>query len=101
VQYSDDPWAGTQTDARVMNVVEKVSAHRLQTRALQEAQAGNIPGATVKLRAAATRLLNMGEDELAEAALQEAENLERQGQLSAAGTKKLRYETRKLTQKLE
>ena len=101
VQYSDDPWAGTQTDARVMNVVEKVSAHRLQTRALQEVQAGNIAGATVKLRAAATRLLNMGEDELAEAALQEAENLERQGQLSAAGTKKLRYETRKLTQKLE
>ena len=101
VQYTDDPRAGTQTDARVMNVVEKVSAHQLQTRALQEAQAGNIPGATVKLRAAATRLLNMGEDELAQAALQEAENLERQGQLSAAGTKKLRYETRKLTQKLE
>jgi Ca-activated chloride channel family protein len=100
VQYSDDPWAGTQTDAKVMNVVEKVSAHRLQTRALQEVQAGNIAGATVKLRAAATRLLNMGEDELAQAALQEAENLERQGQLSAAGTKKLRYETRKLTQKL-
>jgi len=101
VQYTDDPRAGTQTDARVMNVVEKVSAHRLQTRAFQEAEAGNIAGATVKLQAAATRLLNMGEDELAEAALQEAENLERQGQLSAAGTKKLRYETRKLTQKLE
>lgn len=101
VQYTDDPWAATQTDARVMNVVEKVSAHRLQTRALQEAQAGNIAGATVKLRAAATRLLNMGEDGLAQAALQEAENLERQGQLSAAGTKKLRYETRRLTQKLE
>ncbi len=100
VQYSDDPWAGTQTDARVMNMVEKVSAHQLQTRALHEAQVGNTAGATVKLRAAATRLLNMGEDELAEAVLQEAENLERQGQLSAAGTKKLRYETRKLTQKL-
>jgi len=99
VQYSDDPQAGTQTNATVMNVVEKVSAHRLQTRALQEAQAGNIAGATVKLRAAATRLLNMGEDELAQAALQEAENLERQGQLSAAGTKKLRYETRRLAEK--
>jgi len=99
-QYSDDPGAGTQAEARVMNVVEKVSAHQLQTRALQEVQAGNIAGATVKLRAAATRLLNMGEDELAQAALQEAENLERQGQLSAAGAKRLRYETRKLTQKL-
>ena len=101
VHYSDDPQAGTQPDPTVMNVVEKVSAHRLQTRALEEAKAGNIAGATVKLRAAATRLLSMGEDELAQAVLQEAENLERQGQLSAAGTKKLRYETRRLTQKLE
>jgi len=101
VQYADDLQGGTQTDARVMNVVEKVSAHKLQTRALEEVQAGNIAGATVKLRAAATRLLNMGEDELAQAALQEAENLERQGQLSPAGTKKLRYETRRLIQKLE
>ena len=100
VQYTDGhvpKW----TDPTVMNIVEKVSAHKLQTRALQEAQAGDIAGATVKLRAAATRLLNMGEDELAQAALGEAENLERQGQLSAAGTKKLRYETRRLTQKLD
>jgi Ca-activated chloride channel family protein len=97
VQYSTEPQAGGQADARVMNVVEKVSAHRLQTQALDEARAGNIAGATVKLRAAATRLLHMGEDELAQAALQEAENLERQGQPSAAGTKKLRYETRRLT----
>jgi Ca-activated chloride channel family protein len=101
VQYVDDPQAGTHTNAAVMNVVEKVSAHRLQTRALEDVQAGNVAGATVKLRAAATRLLNMGEDELAQAALQEAENLERQGQLSPAGTKKLRYETRRLTQKPE
>jgi len=100
VQYVETSQADTQMDARVMNVVEKVSTHRLQTRALQEAQAGNIAGATVKLRAAATRLLNMGEEELAQAALQEAENLERQGQFSAAGTKKLRYKTRRLTRKL-
>ena len=100
VRYMAAPQADTQADAQVMNVVEKVSAHRLQTRALQEARAGNIAGATTKLRAAATRLLHMGEKELAQAALQEAENLERQGQLSAAGTKKLRYETRKLTRKL-
>ena len=61
---------------------------------------GNIVGATQKLRAAATRLLDLGEIELAQAAQQEADNLEQSGQMSAGGTKKLRYQTRKLTQRL-
>jgi Ca-activated chloride channel family protein len=64
--------------------------------ALAEAQAGNVAGATVKLRAAATRLLDLGQPDLAAAALQEADNLERQGQMSSVGTKQLRYETRRL-----
>ncbi|HID05556.1 MAG TPA: VWA domain-containing protein, partial [Armatimonadetes bacterium] len=83
------------------NIIEKVTAHKLQTRALDEAAMGNVVAATQKLRAAATRLLDMGETELAQTALREAERLERGGQMSAAGTKKLRYETRKLTQKLD
>ena len=40
------------------------------------------------------------ETDLAEAANQEAANLEQSGQMSSGGTKKLRYQTRKLTQKL-
>ena len=87
-------------DAEVMNIVEKVTAFKLQTRALEEAKLGNVTGASQKLRAAATRLLDMGEDELAQSALEEAENLEKSGQMTAHGTKKLRYETRKLTQRL-
>jgi Ca-activated chloride channel family protein len=89
-----------QYDAEVMNIVEKVTAFKLQTRALEEAKLGNVTGASQKLRAAATRLLDMGEDELAQSALEEAENLEKSGQMTAHGTKKLRYETRKLTQRL-
>ena len=38
--------------------------------------------------------------DLAAAASQEATNLEQSGQMSSSGTKKLRYQTRKLTQKL-
>ena len=87
-------------DPEVMNIVEKVTAFKLQTRALEEAKMGNIAGASQKLRAAATRLLDMGEEELAQSALEEAENLEQSGQMTARGTKKLRYETRKLTQRL-
>ena len=100
IAFTHDPEASKQYDTDVMNTVEKVTAFKLQTRALEEAKLGNIAGATQKLRAAATRLLELGEEDLASAATQEADNLEQKGAMSAAGTKKLRYETRKLTQKL-
>jgi Ca-activated chloride channel family protein len=81
---------------RVMNIVEKATAFRLQTRALEEAEVGNIAGASRNLRSAATRLLNLGEVDLAQQAEQEAERLERKGQMSPGGTKKLTFATRKL-----
>jgi Ca-activated chloride channel family protein len=101
LEFTADPAQAMQTNPRVMNIVEKVTAHKLQTRALDEAAAGNIAGATQKLRAAATRLLELGEEELAQTALDEAKRLERGESMSSRGTKKLRYETRKLTQKLK
>jgi len=100
LDFTADATRVKQHDPEVMNIVEKVTAFKLQTRALEEAKMGNIAGASQKLRAAATRLLEMGEGELAQSALEEAENLEKSGQMSAHGTKKLRYETRKLTQRL-
>jgi Ca-activated chloride channel family protein len=81
---------------RVMNTVEKATTFKLQTRALQASMAGDVAAATRHLRAAATRLLNMGETELAEATEQEAGRLESEGKMSAAGTKKLVFDTRKL-----
>jgi Ca-activated chloride channel family protein len=101
LQFTNDPAQSAQSNPYVMNIVEKVTAHKLQTRALSEAEVGNIVGATQKLRAAATRLLELGEDDLAETAMKEAERLEKGEGLSSGGTKKLRYETRKLTQKLD
>lgn len=88
-------------DPRVMNLVEKVTAFKLQTRALAEAEAGNLSGATQKLRAAATRLLDLGELDLADKAQQQADQLEQGAGLSAETQKELRYATRRLTQKLE
>ncbi|MBC7255067.1 MAG: VWA domain-containing protein, partial [Chloroflexi bacterium] len=100
ITYTADPRDVQAYDPFVMNLVEKVTAYKLQTRALEEARQGNIAGATQKLRAAATRLLELGETDLAEAARREADNLEQSGQMSSSGTKKLRYQTRKLTQHL-
>lgn len=97
VNFTADPNDTGGINPQVMNLAEKVSAFKLQTRAFQEAEAGNIAGATQKLRSAATRLLNLGEVELAQAAQQEASNLEHQGAMSSTGTKRLNYSTRRLT----
>lgn len=101
VSFTSDLAQSRQSNPYVLNIVERVSAHKLQTKALEEAAVGHIVAATQKLRAAATRLLELGEDDLAHTAETEAQRLERGEGMSAAGTKKLRYETRKLTQKLD
>jgi len=99
IDFTADAQLAKQYDAYTMNLVEKVTAFKLQTRALNAAKMGDTDGASKQLRAAATRLLQVGETQLAEAALAEAENLEEKGEMSSAGSKKLRYATRKLTRK--
>jgi len=99
IEFTTDTNLTRQYDAATMNLVEKVTAFKLQTRALNAARMGDLDGASQQLRAAATRLLQIGEKQLADAALEEAKNLEEQGQMSSAGAKKLRYATRKLSRK--
>lgn len=98
--FTEDRALIKQYNAKIMNMVEKVTAFKLQTRALDDAKQGNVQAATKKLRVVATRLLEMGENDLAAAAQEEATRLEQGQEMSSAGTKKLQYETRKLTQKL-
>jgi len=99
LDFAADPQLTREYDPLTMNLVEKVTAFKLQTRALSAAKMGDTEAASRQLRAAATRLLQVGEKKLADAALQEAQNLEEKGEMSAVGSKKLRYETRKLTRK--
>lgn len=84
-----------KVNANVMNIVEKVSAFKLQTRALQDLQMGDVGNATQKLKSAVTRLLNQGETELAETMQQEISNLEQSGKLSSEGQKTIKFGTRK------
>ncbi len=82
-------------DPQVMNIVEKVTAFKLQTRAFDDLEAGNVAGATQKLQGAVTRLMNSGETELAETIQRETQRLEQEGALSAEGSKTIRFGTRK------
>jgi Ca-activated chloride channel homolog len=86
-------------DPATMNLVERVTAFKLQTRALDEAAAGNVVGATQKLRSAATRLLDLGELDLAQTTTRAADALEQGQAPSAADQKELTYKTRRLSLK--
>jgi len=101
VEYVDSPVSRGDFVPRVMNFVEMVTAHRLQSEGMRAAESGDTQGATRKLRAAATRLLDMGEGELAETVNQQADELESQGSMDGTAAKKVKYETRRLTTKLE
>ncbi|MBK9944987.1 MAG: VWA domain-containing protein [Kouleothrix sp.] len=93
--FTADQNLAAQVNAPVMNIVEKVSAFKLQTRALQDLQTGDVTGATQKLQSAVTRLLSQGELELAQTMQQEIQNLQQTGQLSSEGQKTMKFGTRK------
>lgn len=95
LSYSHDPATVSQPDPRVMNLVEKASAFKLQTRALEDVEAGNIPAATQKLRGALTHLLNQGDTELAATVQKELDNLEKGRVMSPEGRKTIRFESGK------
>lgn len=98
VPFTDDPAQATATNQRLMNIIERVVAHRLQTQALDEAALGNVQKATQRLRAAATRLLELGELEMADQANQQAQQLEQAGQIDPAVAQKMRYATKRLSE---
>ena len=93
--FTADQGQLNQVNAGVMNIVEKVSAFKLQTRALQDVAQGDLQGATQKLKSAVTRLLNQGETALADTMQQEITNLEQRGQLSSEGQKTIKFQGRK------
>lgn len=81
----------------IVTAMGKLTIYKMQARAMAEVETGQIDTAVNRLKTMATRLLNIGETELARAALLEAGHLAQTGSLSGEGRKKLRYGTRGLT----
>ncbi len=95
-----------RSDDRVMGIVERVGTFKMGTQALEIARraAGTDDpaeksAATIKLRQAATQLLNMGEAMLADEMFRQADLMETDGKLEPEAAKRLRYETRRLGQR--
>lgn len=93
--FSEDPQQYNQMNGRVMNIVERVQAFKLQTQALSEAEMGDVGQATQKLRQAVTILLSQGEQELADQMQKEADQLEKSGEISTEGKKTIKLTSRK------
>jgi len=93
--YSHDPATVPPPSSQVMNLVEKVSAFKLQTRALQDLEQGNVQSATQKLRGALTHLLNQGDTDLARTVEAEISNLEKGRVMTSEGRKTIRFESGK------
>ena len=79
-----------------MNTVERVTAFKLMTRALDERETADAGQRTQRLRAAATRLLDAGEVQLAQEAQAAAAQLDAGQALSPQATKRLVSATRRL-----
>lgn len=80
----------------IVGALGKLAIFRMQEKTMAELERGDIERASQRLETMATRLLNIGETELAKAALLEAGRLVRTGHISPEGRKKIRYGTRGL-----
>jgi Ca-activated chloride channel family protein len=81
----------------IVSAMGKLTVFKMQERAMDDIDQGQIDSAVERLKTMATRLLNLGEVELARAALLEAGRLSHTGALSAEGRKQILYGTRRLT----
>jgi Ca-activated chloride channel family protein len=80
----------------IVGAMGKLAIFRMQEKTMEELEQGDVERASQRLETMATRLLNIGETELAKAALLEAGRLVRTGHISPEGRKKIRYGTRGL-----
>lgn len=80
----------------ILDALGKLTLYRMQERAQEALDSGDIQEATRRLENLATRLLAMGESELANQAMSEARRVAHTHNLSDQGRKDLKYQTRYL-----
>jgi Ca-activated chloride channel family protein len=97
VSFTFEPQTNTSAaPPSVLSALAKITIFQMQEGAWQALEKGDVANATHRLETMATRLLDMGEHQLARAALLEAGRLARSGNLSPAGRKAIKYGTRSL-----
>jgi Ca-activated chloride channel family protein len=97
VNFTEESIVDPQVPSSIVGALGKLAIFRMQEKALIELEQGRADLATQRLETMATRLINIGEIELARAALLEASRVAKTGQLSPEGRKKIKYGTRSLS----
>ena len=95
--FVDKVEENVEIPATIITALGKLAIFKMQEKAMEDLELGHVSAATQRLETMATRLLNLGETDLARAALLEAGRLARTGDLSAEGRKKIKYGTRSLS----
>jgi Ca-activated chloride channel family protein len=80
----------------ILSALSKVAIYRMQARAWDALDGGDVQTATHQLEMIATRLFDLGETQLARAAMLEAGRIAQGGVPTAKGRKELKYGTRSL-----
>ncbi|MCB0210967.1 MAG: VWA domain-containing protein [Anaerolineae bacterium] len=96
-EFVDTQQTNIEIPASIITALGKLAIFKMQEKAMDDLEKGQVSAATQRLETMATRLLNLGETDLARAALLEAGRLARTGDLSAEGRKKIKYGTRSLS----
>jgi Ca-activated chloride channel family protein len=81
----------------ILSALSKTTIFRMQERAWDALDGGDIKSATRHLEMMATRLFDLGETQLARAAMLESVRISQSGTATARGRKELKYGTRSLT----
>lgn len=95
IDVSDNP-AYEDPPNKILDALGKLTLYRMQERANEAIDNGNVREATQRLQNLATRLLEVGQEELANEAFTEAKRMERTHMLSEDVRKTLKYQTRHL-----
>lgn len=93
---SDSSSSDEETPVAILDALSKLTLYRLQERANEALEAGEIAEATRRLENLATRLFDMGQEDLGTQALTEARRIAHTSELSNKGRKTLKYQTRYL-----
>jgi Ca-activated chloride channel family protein len=78
----------------IFQALSQITLFRMQERARQDVAEGKIQEASMRLQRLATQLLSLGEIDLAQTAMIEAERIQQTHMLSAEGEKQIKYGTR-------
>jgi Ca-activated chloride channel family protein len=95
--FAENVTTESEIPLNLVNALQKLAIYTMQEQAYEALEGGDPGRASEKLEVVATRLLDLGELDLATAARLEAGRLANSGSLSPAGRKKIKYGTRSLT----